>query len=596
MYMIKYTGDGATTEFEFEFPFFKFADIKISVNSVILTDGSFSIITSDTPKYDGMYTGGRVVFTVAPVSGAEIRIWRKIDLSRTIDYQPTLPIKPDNLNADFNFLLEYLKDLYELDGDVANIENALEFLDTIAEQIEALGDIGELAKKDEIPDVSNFALKNHTHDMSEYAVNSVVSEELANKLNKNQGIANYGKVMQVGADGNLFPSSEANGLIYVNHDNTLNGTGTNSQPLSVAEEEKISNKITNCILNVPQNIDLSLENGVLKLKAGSTVYVPNGVGVYNKNTLVSDGVFQLQNFGQSKGVLVYGLQDDYFPFERTWAGPTEPTNLSGNTHIWYDTANNVIKYTSNAGTTWNTYNISLPIAVVSMDSSGTITSIDQVFNGFGFIGNLVYALPDLRVSEPNGRNTNGTNKNIVESVNNVITFLVQDNNRTEVYANANYIVCVPKKTYTYNAEKNIFLYPDGTQRFYAKIADIKIENSKIIDMYQKLSFQATDYNEADFVTEYQLPTSDNNYTWYRLYKSGWVEQGGKYTNLTNQSITLPIELVDANYTPVLGYDTSSANNAQYSGLSYSNKTTTGFVISNAGQINGGWVVCYKSKK
>lgn len=31
---------------------------------------------------------------------------------------------------------------------------------------------------------------------------------------------------------------------------------------------------------------------------------------------------------------------------------------------------------------------------------------------------------------------------------------------------------------------------------------------------------------ADAVIEYQMPTAENNYTWYRKYKSGWVEQGG----------------------------------------------------------------------
>ena len=29
------------------------------------------------------------------------------------------------------------------------------------------------------------------------------------------------------------------------------------------------------------------------------------------------------------------------------------------------------------------------------------------------------------------------------------------------------------------------------------------------------------------VIDFQEPTSANNYTWYRKYKSGWVEQGGK---------------------------------------------------------------------
>lgn len=34
---------------------------------------------------------------------------------------------------------------------------------------------------------------------------------------------------------------------------------------------------------------------------------------------------------------------------------------------------------------------------------------------------------------------------------------------------------------------------------------------------------------ADAVIAYQMPTSDNNYTWYRKYKSGWAEMGGAAT-------------------------------------------------------------------
>ena len=36
-------------------------------------------------------------------------------------------------------------------------------------------------------------------------------------------------------------------------------------------------------------------------------------------------------------------------------------------------------------------------------------------------------------------------------------------------------------------------------------------------------------NQGDYVIETQLPTEENNYSWYRLYKSGWVEQGNLET-------------------------------------------------------------------
>lgn len=58
------------------------------------------------------------------------------------------------------------------------------------------------------------------------------------------------------------------------------------------------------------------------------------------------------------------------------------------------------------------------------------------------------------------------------------------------------------------------------------------------------------------VIEFQAPTADNNYTWYRKYADGWVEQGGKQTGNKSISlgyagsigtITLPVEMKDTDY-------------------------------------------------
>lgn len=57
-------------------------------------------------------------------------------------------------------------------------------------------------------------------------------------------------------------------------------------------------------------------------------------------------------------------------------------------------------------------------------------------------------------------------------------------------------------------------------------------------------------NNVDFIIERQEPSAENNYTWYRKYKSGWVEQGGFLNGTTSavNSVTLPIEMADTNYT------------------------------------------------
>lgn len=61
------------------------------------------------------------------------------------------------------------------------------------------------------------------------------------------------------------------------------------------------------------------------------------------------------------------------------------------------------------------------------------------------------------------------------------------------------------------------------------------------------------YNTSmiDFVVARQLPTAENNYTWYRKYRSGWVEQGG-YISANNareisSAVTLPVPMANMNY-------------------------------------------------
>lgn len=60
---------------------------------------------------------------------------------------------------------------------------------------------------------------------------------------------------------------------------------------------------------------------------------------------------------------------------------------------------------------------------------------------------------------------------------------------------------------------------------------------------------------ADYVVEWQVPTDLNNYTWYRKYKSGWVEQGGRWTGsfsisafgVVTTPVTLPVPMTDTTY-------------------------------------------------
>lgn len=76
-------------------------------------------------------------------------------------------------------------------------------------------------------------------------------------------------------------------------------------------------------------------------------------------------------------------------------------------------------------------------------------------------------------------------------------------------------------------------------------------NATITEITSSLSTLNTrTENLLDYVVESQLPTAENNYTWYRKYKSGWVEQGGQATmpSKNGLDITMPIPMADSNYT------------------------------------------------
>ena len=104
----------------------------------------------------------------------------------------------------------------------------------------------------------------------------------------------------------------------------------------------------------------------------------------------------------------------------------------------------------------------------------------------------------------------------------------------------------------------------------------------------------------DFVVEYQAPTSNNDYTWYRKYQSGWVEQGGYKAGTGTwgtASVTFPVEMANVYYalsvignTPIS--DFTNSNNAVLRGTTRSaatNKSTTGFTYQANNDMS--WFVC-----
>ena len=92
------------------------------------------------------------------------------------------------------------------------------------------------------------------------------------------------------------------------------------------------------------------------------------------------------------------------------------------------------------------------------------------------------------------------------------------------------------------------------------------------------------------VIAFQVPTAQNNYTWYRLYADGWVEQGGNIPiNVT--SINLPIEMAHDDYECIVMPRKSTAtNNVIWKELCSNSQTTTGFTVTSFSATSRNWEV------
>lgn len=83
----------------------------------------------------------------------------------------------------------------------------------------------------------------------------------------------------------------------------------------------------------------------------------------------------------------------------------------------------------------------------------------------------------------------------------------------------------------------------------------------------------------DYVVDFQTPTAANNYTWYRKYKSGWIEQGGTevLTGVKEKQVTFPVVMRDAGYSPFVTGSWSSDSGPQTEGVE--NRQTTGMLLT-----------------
>ena len=389
-------------------------------------------------------------------------------------------------------------------------------------------------------------------------------------------------------------------------------------------------QITNCILEIPQRIKLELKDGVLTLKAGSEVIVPNGFeedGITPKFDYVkieSDLTTAISWTANGKTFLFYDIdgnalynQPPNWNNSNLWSGDN-PT-IDKQYGIWYNTSNNIIQGTVDTGATWMG-KYSLPLAIYSCGASKEILSINQIFNGMGYIGSCYWADKGVKVLISDGRNEDGSLKSIVyeypkiKILNNsswdtlgvlyngyFMHLIVDGQGIDEVIFQPTYrfysSIDSPADSaysYAYLKDENRWYFYDGSKWIKCQVVIYANMQTKGGYFIPKTSFRLVDSSELltgeTFKTVVESYTNGNS--WYRIWSDGWIEQGGVSSGAIK--VTFIKAFLNANYTINVTRLAHSENIP-----AVTDKTATDFFVGwkvynqnyNANTTNCSWYAC-----
>ena len=353
-----------------------------------------------------------------------------------------------------------------------------------------------------------------------------------------------------------------------------------------------SSNVSNCITEIPQDITLVLDNG-LYVKSGSKVYYPDGTyKVLSGNSSTVSSGWGNQNEKQFAFCKANGDLWGIFPAAYCQSGATFDTSKMrpDGFGFWLDTINNIIKWTEDSGSTFSS-GFSFPVGIVEeTTNSGTIDKIDQVFNGFGYIGSTTYVLPGVKFLAPDGRNADGTLKSVERTISSLAIMTTAYN--APLILNYNLTLGVPYFTnyavdtkfptyYTnctwYNPETNeMWHVANGvaTTRTYAAICGSSTaSSSRVTSLTINQPARLVDYSNTDYIAHQALPStkyidvslgvSGSNYTapadgYYTVNKGGSAGEWIYLLNTTsglNMSNLYPGSLNARLFLPVAKGDT-----------------------------------------
>ena len=373
------------------------------------------------------------------------------------------------------------------------------------------------------PDIDNFVenkkdttlkyIDKHTNDFAIKAIEICADEKIG-------VIANYVSEAENSAQLSSQRASDALNYATISAEQAEIVQNNNKQIEETINRLDIKKKITNCITEIPQDIKLELIDGRLTLKAGSKVYVPNGFeadGVTPKFDYVIIESDLSTNTGwapSGQNFLFYDSVNKTFSMYAhnygncsIWSGDS-PT-IDKQYGMWFNTTNNIIQNTNNTGSSW-AGKFSLPLTIYTCDSNKKPASIEQIFNGFGYVGSTMFVLPGVKGLIPNGRNEDGSLRNIEVKFDMVKI-------GTLFYGAQDYYICINTNKDFAFAGKTITEYQESKNLVYDIFAGLYTDwgmvgsirgdaNNQLSNFTPKQAFHAVDRNDRSWMAQQAMPS------------------------------------------------------------------------------------------
>ena len=211
-----------------------------------------------------------------------------------------------------------------------------------------------------------------------------------------------------------------------------------SNIIAAGSSSNASINSTNCLTNIPQTIKIESKFGGFVLKAGSKLYYLDG----SVKTIQSDIDYTLPSGRNGNTFLV--MKDNTILCKSVEAFSSGNSNdqkhvLLHGEGFFFNTETNKVYYSANIDPmeviNWEVIDMPLPIGTVNFLPDRVVDKIygiDQVFNGYGYVGLAVYVLPGFKGLVSDGLVSDGSYRNRVWNNSSVLVYNRPRNVRDEL--------------------------------------------------------------------------------------------------------------------------------------------------------------------